>query len=198
MVGWARRSESPSSTQEVSAWGGNMECQQLVQNPDGTLALAPVETVRKAMNQRRELLIPGTAVAVESGSRYTFADVFTSYERFMLTGEFRFTGDGSFGLAFDFGKKEDEYKLVSISPKDGKIGLAFNEGKDQITEMAVNLEKDHDYAFTYVQEGSVGVFYIDGIAALTVRIYGTTGKPIRLFAENNNVVFSCLREYTME
>ena len=63
--------------------------------------------------------------------------------------------------------------------------------------MAVSLEPNRDYAFTYIQEGSVGVFYIDGMAALTVRLYGCTGKPIRLFAENNNVVFSCLREYTM-
>ena len=43
----------------------------------------------------------------------------------------------------------------------------------------------------------MGVFYIDGMAALTVRLYGVTGKPIRLFAENNSVVFSVLREYTM-
>lgn len=197
MVGWARRSESPSSTQEVSAWGGNMECQQLVQNPDGTLALAPVENVRNAMNQRRELLIGGTATAIEAGSRYTYTDVFTSYERFMLTGEFRFTGDGSFGLAFDYSKTPENYKLISVDPKAGRIQLSFNEGSAEITEMAVSLEKDRDYSFTYLQEGSVGVFYIDGVAALTVRIYGITGKPIRLFAENNNVVFSCLREYTM-
>ncbi len=197
MVGWARRSESPSSTQEVSAWGGNMECQQLVQNPDGTLALAPIDSVREAMSARRELLIEGTATAIEAGSRYAYTDVFTSYERYMLTGEFRFTGDGSFGLAFDYSKTPENYKLISIDPKAGRISLSFNEGSSEITEMAVNLEKNKDYSFTYVQEGSVGVFYIDGMAALTVRIYGITGKPIRLFAENNNVVFSCLREYTM-
>lgn len=197
MVGWARRSESPSSTQEVSAWGGNMEIQQLVQNPDGTLALAPVEIVRNKFTERRELLIPGTGAIVEAGSRYTYTDVFTSYERFILSGEFRFTGDGSFGLAFDLNKKEESYKLISVDPKDGCIRLSFNEGSADITETAVTLEKGKDYSFTYVQEGSVGVFYVDGMAALTVRIYGTTGKPVRLFAENNTVVFSCLREYTM-
>lgn len=198
MAGWTRRSESPSSTQEVSAWGGNMSVQQLVQNPDKTLALAPVDTVKAAMNQRRELLIPGTAAAVQAGAKYAYTDVFTSYERFMLTGEFRFTGDGSFGLAFDLNKKEESYKLISVEPKDGCIRLSFNQGTAPITQTAVTLEKDKDYSFTYIQEGSVGVFYIDNMAALTVRIYGTTGKPIRLFAENNTVVFSGLREYTME
>lgn len=198
MVGWARRSESPSSTQEVSAWGGNMEIQQLIQNPDGTLALAPVENVRNAFTQRRELLIPSTAAALEAGSRYAYAEVFTTYERFLLTGEFRFTGDGTFGLAFDYGKAEEDYKLISIDPAEGCIRLSFNEGSSDITQTSVSLEKNKDYSFTYVQEGSVGVFYVDGLAALTVRVYGVSGKPIRLFAENNAVVFSCLREYTMQ
>lgn len=198
MVGWARRSESPSSTQEVSAWGGNMEVQQLVQNPDGSLALAPVEGVRQAFNQRRELRVASTAAVLEAGSRYTYSEVFTAYERYMLTGEFRFTGNGSFGLAFDFGKSQDKYKMISLDPADGCVRLSFNEGSVDITQTAVSLEAGKDYSFTYVQEGSVGVFYVDGLAALTVRMYGVTGKPIRLFAENNTVVFSCLREYTME
>ena len=197
MVGWTRRSESPSSMSEVSAWGGNLSIQQLVQNPDGTLALAPVDAVGEAFNQRRELLLPSTAALVEAGSRYTYLDAFNAYERFMITGEFRCTGEGSFGLAFDYSKKPEEYKLISIEPKAGRISLGFNEGSTVIAEMGVSLEPNRDYAFTYIQEGSVGVFYIDGMAALTVRLYGCTGKPIRLFAENNNVVFSCLREYTM-
>jgi hypothetical protein len=42
----------------------------------------------------------------------------------------------------------------------------------------------------------VGVFYIDGMAALTVRLYGVSGKPVRLFARNNSVTFSALEQYT--
>ena len=37
---------------------------------------------------------------------------------------------------------------------------------------------------------------IDGQAALTVRLYGDSGKPIMLFAEGNTVEFSELRQYT--
>lgn len=55
---------------------------------------------------------------------------------------------------------------------------------------------EREYAFTYVQEGSVGVFYLEDIASLTVRLYGVSGKTIRLFAENNSVAFTELREYT--
>lgn len=45
-----------------------------------------------------------------------------------------------------------------------------------ITEREIALEPGMDYFFTYVQEGSVGVFYIHGVAALTVRIYGASGS----------------------
>lgn len=188
MVGWARRSESPSTIHAFSAWGGIMACQQLVQNPDKTLSLAPIVGVREAMNQRRALRIGGTTAVLDSGA---CCDVFTAYERFLLTGAFRFTGDGSFGLDF-----ENE-KRIAVFPEAECIRLCIDGASADTAEIAVKLEKNRDYAFTYVQEGSIGVFYIDGLAALTVRLYGTSGKPIRLFAENNRVVFSCLREYTM-
>ncbi|MCQ2480968.1 MAG: InlB B-repeat-containing protein [Clostridia bacterium] len=198
MVGWARRGESLSSMQEISAWGGNLECQQLIQKNDGTLALAPVHTVKNAMNQRQKLLVDGAEISLKSANDYNYKEAFTAYERFMITGKFRFSGDGSFGLAFDYDGNKADYKLISIDPQSNCVRLSFNEGNSDITEIAANLEKNRDYTFTYIQEGSVGTFYIGGIAALTVRVYGVTGKPVSLFAQNNNVVFSDLREYTME
>ena len=198
MVGWSRRSESPSSTQEVSAWGGNLEVQQLIQKADGSLALAPVEQVKASFNQQRKLLLEGDSFTTENGSRYAYTEAFKAYERFLITGKFTFSGQGCFGLAFDFGKKEDEYKLISVDPKEGCIRLSFNSDKNEITKMDVKLEAGKEYAFTYMQEGSVGVFYIDGEAALTARIYGVSGKPIRLFSENNTVEFKELKEFTAE
>lgn len=196
MVGWTRRSESPSSTQEVSAWGGNLSIQQVKAREDGSLYLLPVENVEKAFSSRRKLLIDSSFVHLSSGTLYSYKEVFTAYERFMLKGEFRFTGNGTFGLAFDYNNRNDKYKLISIDPKNGTLQLLFNEGSTMITETAVQLEKNKDYSFTYIQEGSVGVFYIDGIAALTTRIYGASGKTVRLFSENNDVLFTSLREYT--
>ena len=76
------------------------------------------------------------------------------------------------------------------------MSLSFNEGNTPIAESAVVLDPGQTYSFTYLQDGSVGVFYIDGAAALTVRLYGVSGKAIRLFAENNSVSFTELTEYT--
>ncbi len=196
MVGWARRSESPSSTQDVAGWAGNLEVQKLVLQEDGTLTLAPVDAIADGFSVRRALAVEDNHINVESGSIYAYADAFTCYESFKLTGEFRYTGEGTFGLSFDFNGSQDKNKFIALSPAEDKIQLQFNEGSTLITETAVDLEPGETYRFTYIQEGSVGIFYIDGVAALTVRLYGASGKTIQLFAENNTVLFSSLREYT--
>lgn len=196
MVGWARRAESASSTQDVAAWGGNLVVQKIVQQENGELVLAPVDGLLEQFDQRRELLLTAPYNFVQAGSKYVYSDVFYGYESFMITGEFTFTGTGSFGLAFDFNGKENKYKMISISPSENKLQLLFNEGETLITETEINLEQGKTYSFTYIQEGSVGVFYIDGMVAMTVRIYGASGKPIMLFAENNAVMFTSLRQYT--
>ena len=51
MVGWARRSESPSSTQDVKAWAGNLVAQKVVETEDG-IVLAPLDVYLAADIQR--------------------------------------------------------------------------------------------------------------------------------------------------
>ena len=145
---------------------------------------------------KRPLLVKNTSVTVDSTGEAVYTEAFTAYERFMLTGKFSFTGSGSFGLAFDFGKSHEDYKLISLDPEEDKAGLYFGEGAALIAEKAAALEPGKAYSFTYLQEGSVGLFYIDGLAALNVRLYGVSGKPVRLFAENNSVKFTDLAEFT--
>ncbi len=196
MVGWARRSESASSTSEVSAWAGNLVVQKIMQKEDGGLYLAPVDAVKEQYKTVCPLLIDTDNLVSKAWLKYKYTDVFTCYESFVITGEFSFKGKGAFGLAFDFDGKHNSYKLISLNPADDVIQLYFNEGNTLIAEKKVNLTRGEKYSFTYIQEGSVGVFYIDGEAALTVRVYGVSGKPIRLFAKNNNVRFTSLRQYT--
>lgn len=196
MVGWGRRSESPSSTQDVAAWAGNLVVQKIVQKEDGALVLAPVDSVMEQFTARRELPLGSSGTVIEAGSLYSYADAFTCYERFAITGRFTCSGSGSFGLCFDYNGREDKYKMISVCPREGALQLSFNQGSTLIAENAIDIRPEQEYSFTYLQEGSTGVFYIDGQAALTVRLYGVSGKPIRLFAESNTVTFSELRQYT--
>ncbi len=135
------------------------------------------------------------AITVQAGARFNYTDVFTAFESFLLKGKFTYTGKGCFGLAFDYNGQAGKYKLITLDPTAQKLQLQFNEGSTLITEAGVQLEAGKEYAFTYIQEGSVGIFYLDD-ASLTVRLYGVSGKPIRLYVENNVVNFTDLREYT--
>ena len=196
MIGWARRSESPSSTSDVSGWAGNLAVQQLKQKENGDLALVPVPSIEAQFTKRRELRIPEDKIKIQAGARYNYTDVFTAYESFMLKGKFSYSGKGTFGLAFDFNGQDDKQKTICLEPATQTLQLLFNEGSTKITETAAVLEAGREYSFTYIQEGSVGIFWLEDEAALTVRVYGASGKPIRLFAENNTIEFTELREYT--
>ncbi len=196
MVGWARRSESVSSTQDVAAWAGNLVVQEVIRLEDGSLILDPVDSVQDSFQVRRALQVDGSHLFLESGSRYSYTDAFTCYESFMLTGDFVFTGEGTFGLSFDYNGRTEKNKLIVMDPKNDTISLVFNEGNTHITETSAVLEPGESYSFTYIQEGSVGIFYLDGKASLTVRLYGVSGKTIQFFAENNAIQFTSLREYT--
>ena len=136
------------------------------------------------------------SIQVRAGARYNYTEVFNAYESFLLKGKFTYTGKGTFGLAFDYNGQTEKYKMISIDPANQAIQLLFNEGSTLITETAAGLQEGQEYSFTYLQEGSVGIFWLDDIASLTVRLYGVSGKDIRLFAENNTVSFTELREYT--
>ena len=162
---------------------------------NGELVLKPVESIESAFTDRRELLFDDTKITLEAGSLYSYTEAFTAYERFMIKGSFSYTGSGSFGLAFDYNGREDKYKLITFA--NDTLGVSFNEGTTPITQTTADTEPNTVYSFTYIQEGSVGIFYLDGIAALTVRLYGISGRSIYLFAENNTVEFTDLAEYTM-
>lgn len=202
MVGWARRSDAMSSTVGITDWAGNLAVQKLVQQANGDLVLTPVDAVANGFTVRRALMVENPHVLVEAEKpeeaepAYTYTDAFTCYESFLLSGEFRYDGDGTFGLSFDFYEDPELNKFITINPAENKLQLWLNEGTTLITETAVSLQPGETYSFRYIQEGSVGIFYLDGMASLTVRLYGVSGKPIQLFAENNHVLFTSLRQYT--
>lgn len=196
MVGWARRSDAMSSTVGVTDWAGNLAVQKIVREEDGDLVLAPVDAVADDFTSRRTLAMEEPYVYVEAEDGYAYTDAFTRYESFLLSGEFRYDREGTFGLSFDFSGDPELNKFITVNPAENKLQLWFNEGTTLITETAIDLQPGETYSFIYIQEGSVGIFYIDGMASLTVRLYGASGKPIQLFAENNSVLFTSLRQYT--
>ena len=72
----------------------------------------------------------------------------------------------------------------------GSFGLAFDyNGQDDKTKI-ICLNPSKQTLQLLLNEGDTM------ITETAVRLYGVSGKPIRLFAENNTITFSDLREYT--
>ncbi len=191
LIGWARRSDSPSSTQEVKAWAGNLEVQKVVSDGQGGIKLAPVDAYEK--NTKERVLVSGDKAEIASGD---YTEAFRCFERYMVTGKFTFTGTGDFGFAFDYNGREESYKTISYSPEGGKISLDFNAGDVHITSVPAALKAGESYSFTYIQEGSVCILYTEGQIAFTARVYGASGKNVMLFSKGASVTFSDLKQFT--
>ena len=169
MVGWARRSSAMSSTAGVTDWAGNLVVQKIVQTENGDLVLVPVDAITDGFTVRRLLAIEEPHMFVEAEDAFTYTDVFTCYESFLLSGEFRYEKGGSFGLSFDFNGDPELNKFITINPAENKLQLWFNNGTTLITEAAAELQPGKTYSFTYIQEGSVGIFYIDNMSAPVIK-----------------------------
>lgn len=190
MAGWARRSQSESNTTSVSEWAGNLLVQQVKQLEDGSLVLEAVDAI--AGQYQNSLDTTSTEISLTAEEEKVYEEIGNIPERFMVKGSFTYEGSGSFGLAFDFKDDESNYKLIAIDPENQKISLQFKGGKRVIAENDLALNVGETYDFTYIQENSVGVFYINDVTALTVRLYRVTEKPVRVYAEQNQVTFSNL------
>ncbi|MBR6740981.1 MAG: hypothetical protein IKM04_07955 [Clostridia bacterium] len=190
MVGWARRSSDPSSS-EVTAWAGNLVVQKIVRKENGHLTLEPVGAVADSYDKRRELLLSEDSISLEGS-----AEVFNCYESFKLTGKFVCPESGRFGLSFDCGGSAEGCKRVEVDLDYQMLHLLFDGGSTSVTWVNTDLEPGKSYGFTYIQEGSVGCFYIDGEAAMTVRLYGVSGRPVSLYAEGCVAELTELRQYT--
>ena len=193
MVGWARRSASERDTRKVNEWAGNLLVQQVRQLPDGKLVLEPVDAIAGQYQHACDL---EPELALSAKDEKVYEELGTAPDSFMLEGNFRFAEDGAFGLAFAFKEDEEDYKLVTVDPAEQKLFLHFRGGDIAPAAEEIPLEAGKDYPFTYLQEDSVGIFYLDGVTAFTVRLYGVSGNPFYLYAQDNSVQFSDLALYT--
>ena len=195
MVGWLRRSDTPFSTDEVSAWAGNLMVQELHAAADGSLYLSVPDGIRNLFADRRPLLSRSTVTFKEADAMKQ-SELTAAYERYMITGSFTYTSGGEFGLIIHSDGTQEEQKLIAVSPSDSYIRFDLSGGDVPITGTQAELKEGETYTFTYIQEGSCGAFYVDGISSLAVRVYGTGGKKVSLYADHAAVTFNDLAVYT--
>ncbi len=191
LIGWSRRSESVSSTQDISGWAGNLQVQKVVSDGKGGIMLAPVDAYLQ--NTEERVLVSGSSLEVKAGD---YTEAFRCFERYLVTGKFTCKASGKFGFAFNYNNRIEKYKTITLSPAENKIGFELNLGDTPIASVPASLEAGKTYAFTYLQEGSIGVLYVEGQTALTVRVYGVSGRNVMLWAEGESVSFTDLKQFT--
>ena len=185
MVGWARRS--------ADTWGGNLMARKLCRKENGDLYLMPVDAVLERFQTPMPLSC-GQNVTVRSGNARAYVPAFACHGSFMIKGKFRFDGNGSFGLAFDATGEPGDTAHLSVDPAAGRIRLT--RGRKTVAEISADLDTGRDYAFSYIQEGTLGLFTVDAAASLTVRVPSAEYLTLRLFARAGTAVFSNLHALT--
>lgn len=191
LVGWMYRKQDSSRSFEDDAglyWGGHIVAHKIEFDADGNPYLAPLDGFKDYYGYRDELICAQSLAFSESVVSRT--KVANGRESYMLTGDFTFCGDEKFGVVLGY---DDEYqRYISYDPADQKLKFTLKERRTSEAEVALALEKNKKYSFVYVQEGSVGLFYIVGMSGFSFRVHGINNKIIGLYSDGNAVAFENL------
>lgn len=199
--GWTAR-RLPENDSGNKEWAGNMVVHELTQAADGTLGVKAPETVAKIFKKNVALEIKGSAGSVAANgdayqlngsateSSYTFNPINGTRK---ITATIRADNDrGTTGFIFDANNPAEQSYRIMFEPQRS-IVVAYNVvggNASEVTRVPFEFEGDTDYNVEVVIDGSICVFYIDGKAALSNRIYGMPGKEWGIFASETQAVFS--------
>lgn len=182
LVGWVYRRKKYTDQSDLY-WGGHLLAHRMAFHADNTVTLEPVENLDAYFGYQNALAYAGDIVT--NASAHSVKYFANAYESFTLSGEMIFAAEGKFGFILGYGGDKLKYRYVEYNPKTGKLGYRIEGRLTNECEMAIALEKNRKYDFTYIQEGSVGVFYIHGAGALSFRTCGTNNTKIAAYADQN-------------
>lgn len=203
LVGWAARRKEDKNDEKYE-WGGALTVHELRANRDGTLALYPVESVKKTFSKAQKAAFfpgigDGTGEKTEKGYRLTSDGYFCNFFFEPKSDDFLFTCDltvkGAGGILFHADNEKFE-KWASVEIDERKKRLFFDHsGKfffDQMFDEERPLKKAAKYRLTLIKKDSVVLIYCNGVA-LTTRLYGFTGGKIGAFTLEGETCISNMK-----
>ena len=176
-VGWARRRGGLNDSSK-SSWAGNILVSKIVQNEDGSIYLAKLDILKKYYGYKLEL--ENDRFNIENETK----KIEKQYESFICEGDFKFDNDLEFGFVFGIGKNDLGH--ISIIPNSKISYYVVNQTKEE-SSLIINLEKNKNYHFSLVSEGSIIVLYIDGVVAFTTRYYGKIDTEFGMYSKGNHL-----------
>ncbi|WP_205502320.1 glycoside hydrolase family 32 protein [Rufibacter psychrotolerans] len=201
LFGWTAR-RMPENDTGNKEWAGNLVVHELTQAPDGTLGVKAPETVA-ALFTREAALQVKSKVGQVSGSGTTYqlnGTASPAYNTFSaLAGSKKITakiriesGAGTAGFVFNADNPTQQSYKVLLEPGSSQLAAYQVSGASTqlITRVPVHVQAGTTYEVTVVISGSVCVVYLNGMVALSNRIYGMPGKAWGLTATGTQASFS--------
>lgn len=182
-------------------WGGSMVIHQLIQLPDGDLAVAMPQQRKAAFSRPLEWSFAPVTDGWKLAEDTAAADTQAS-QQMMLLGDqpetmyfsvdIHVDGADQAGVVLHVGEEMKEGYYLYVEPDRGRIvyrsGLRMGEegGKtfpyDVELESPIRVPQNGVYQLEILTEGTVGVAYVNHQAALSFRMYDHDGGKIGLFS----------------
>lgn len=200
IFGWlATRSEDKDTGNWQ--WGGDLVVHQVHQAPDGTLSVAPPATVLNLFRNPYPLNpqpVLGQWEFEESSARCDAPGAFAA----SIMGELPITamisakltlntGSNSGGLFFRAGKSLDEFYLLRIEPSRQRVTFDRRPRPDDnafICERPVALDAGAAVSFQAIIDDTCFVVYINGLVALSCRMYDLKGLYWGVFVSEGGIL----------
>jgi beta-fructofuranosidase len=207
LFGWVPTKDG-STDAGAKDYAGNMSSHLLIQNADGTLSVSVPANVDKAFY--KENTVTATAKSsdeVTSGLDYQFTSPGdTSYALF---GNMKTSCIIKTTVSFSQTPQNFGFLLGTTSVSSQTYQLGFQSGNAQSvfinsgsasTDASIPfaLTGGTNYSLEVVVENSIATMYINGVAALTTRVYSMQNAPWGVYAVGGSVTFKNLTVYTLK
>ena len=168
-------------------WAGALVAHRLVQHPDGTLTLGPVNAIAAKYAKACQVKVMKTygETSVNNATYTLDGDAAILFNRLNNCNKIQFkasTGnpDERFGISFVRGSDSKAYYTLMVNPEgegrrkinleqEGEDGIGFINGADGYV---FDAPADGIYDVTILTDNSVMTVYINDNAAYTLRLYG--------------------------
>ncbi|PZU90071.1 MAG: hypothetical protein DI529_03395 [Chryseobacterium sp.] len=174
LVGWTAR-KVPESNTGGKDWAGNLVTHQLVQNPDGTLAVKPVAALSSVFGQSASLSVD------------------------KITGNTSQNGNG-FNLSANsqvmFGKlqKANQISFMLNAAANGKSGLILAQDNDGKNGVKISFEPSSNRIAAYVMNGGsedlANTYPLSGISGTTYNVTAFISNDVCVVYVNDKLAFS--------
>ncbi|MDO7874488.1 DUF4975 domain-containing protein [Hymenobacter sp. ASUV-10] len=194
-------------------WGGNLVTHKLSQTASGDLTVSLLPSLKTYLETQTEPLqqVRRTATAARpdsntwvlagpaSGGPASVLFKPINQTRFKLSATVSYTdATKDFGFALGACDATNQFYSLRFVPSQNRFSFdrtnrnSLNAGTSPVADVPFRMQPNTNYTVDIVEENSVVVVYVNGVAALSSRIYKAPRTSWGIFADNSTATFKNL------